>query len=237
MTTAPAPSRAARAWLRELSRTAQWHRRLLAAGLLAGSVAFALQALAPEPPATVPVVVAAADVDAGVRLRADDLDVAHRTPDTVPAGAVRRVSAAAGATLLSGVRRGEVLTDVRLVGSAGIAALGAGMVATPVRIEDAADVLLIRPVARVDVLAAGVESADGGAAGAGSPARAGWGTGSGWARLVASAARVIAVPSAGDGMGAGLADGALILLATSETTAARLAGAAVTDQLSVVLRD
>ena len=38
------------------------------------------------------------------------------------------------------------------------------------------------------------------------------------------------------GLTAGLGDGALLLVATSASTAARLAAAAVTDRLSVVLR-
>jgi Flp pilus assembly protein CpaB len=210
-------------WLRDLSRAAQWNRRLLTAGLLAGSVAFALHALAPPPPETVAVLAAAGDLSAGQQLGIEDIAVVHRTPDTIPAGALRSVSAARGATVLSGVRSGELLTDVRLLSRAGVNHLGDGLVAAPVRIADAEAVRLLRPGAHVDVLAAGA------------PEISGAGDTSASARLVASAARVLAVPPAGDGFGAGLADGALVLLATTEATAARLAGAAVTDRLSVVL--
>lgn len=211
----------ARAWLRDLVRAARWHRRLLAAGLFAGSVAFGLQVLAPPPPPTVPAVVAARDLPAGARLGPDHLDVARVPAGTLPDGAARAVAEVSGATLLSGVRRGELLTDVRLVGPAGVAGLGAGLVATPVRIADAEAARLVRPGAVVDVLAAG-GGMEGGAV---------------TARLVAAAVRVLAVPTAvdGDGFG-GNQDGALVLLATTDETAARLAGAAVTDRLSLVLR-
>jgi hypothetical protein len=57
------------------------------------------------------------------------------------------------------------------------------------------------------------------------------------ARLVAAAARVLSVPRATtSGLGAATGDGALLLLATTPTTASRLAAAAVTDRLSVVVR-
>lgn len=209
----------ARAWLRDLGRAAQWHRRLLAAGLLAGSVAFGLQALAPPPPPTVPVVAAARDLPAGARLSPDQLELVRLPAGTLPDGAARTVGDVSGATLLAGVRRGELLTDVRLVGPAGVAGLGPGLVATPVRIADADAARLVRPGAVVDVLAAGGGTEGGYVA----------------ARLVAAAVRVLAVPPAADGFGGGQ-DGALVLLATTDETAARLAGAAVTDRLSLVLR-
>jgi len=169
--------------------------------------------------AAVPAVAAARDLPAGARLAPDHLDVVRLPEGTLPDGAARAVAEVSGATLVSGVRRGELLTDVRLVGPAGVAGLGPGLVATPVRIADADAARLVRPGAVVDVLAAG-----GGAAG-----------GDVAARLVAAAVRVLAVPPAADGFG-GSQDGALVLLATTGETAARLAGAAVTDRLSLVLR-
>jgi hypothetical protein len=56
------------------------------------------------------------------------------------------------------------------------------------------------------------------------------------ARLLASAVRVVTVPRVVESATAIAGDGALVLLSTSATTASRLAGAAVTDRLSVVLR-
>ena len=204
--------------LGELLRAAQWHRRLLAAGLLAGSAAFALQALDPQPPPTRGVVAAARDLPAGSRLGADDLTTVRLPPATLPDGALRSEGETRGRTLVSAVRRGEPLTDARVVGQPLLTDLGAGMVATPVRIADAATVRLLRPGDVVDVLAAG-----GGEVVA--PAR-----------LVAAAVRVVTVPRTRDGAFDAGTGGGLVLLATSGPTAARLAGAAVTDRLSLVLR-
>lgn len=204
--------------LSELVRAAQWHRRLLAAGLLAGSVALGLQALAPDPPATVAVVAAARDLPTGTRLGSADLTTVGLDPSVVPAGALRSQTVVRGRTLVSAVRRGEPLTDARLLAPSALDLLGPGLVAAPVRVADAATVRLLRPGDVVDVLAAGGTEAV-------EPAR-----------LVAAAVRVVTVPrEAGDAFEAG-SGGGLVLLATSSSTAARLAGAAVTERLSVVLR-
>ena len=212
-----APARLER-WLREARRAVAWRRRLLAAGLLAGSMAFALHALAPPPPPGVRVVVAARDVAAGAMLRSQDLRVESRPASAVPQGSLRLSREAAGRPVVSAVRRGEVLTDVRLVGPASLRGLGPGLVAAPVRVSDAETVALLAAGDVVDVLAANV---DGGVE----------------ARLVAAGARVLSVPrSPSTGFGASLGDGALMLLATSSATAARLAAASVTDRLSVVVR-
>lgn len=208
-------------WLRDLARAAQWHRRLLAAGLLAGSMAFGLHALAPASPPTEPAAAAARDLPAGTRLGPGDLTVARVDPHAVPAGLIRRPALAHGSTLVSAVRRGELLTDVRLLGAGALDRLGTGLVAAPVRIADPEAVALLGPGSVVDVLAsAAVDGAD-----------------AGQARLVAAAVRVVTVPRPRAGrFGSVLGEGSLVLLATSSTTAARLAGAAVTDRLSVVVR-
>lgn len=203
--------------LADLVRAAQWHRRLLAAGLLAGSAALGLQALSPPPPPTRAVVAAARDLLAGSRLVPGDLTTVRLAPSALPDGILRSEGAARGRTLVSAVRRGEPLTDARLVGPVSLDLLGAGMVASPVRIADAATVRLLRPGDIVDVLAAG-----GGDVVA--PAR-----------LVASAVRVVTIPRTRDGAFA-VGGGGLVLLATSESTATRLAGAAATERLSLVLR-
>ena len=196
-------------WLRELRRAVAWRRRLLAAGLAAGSVAFAIQALAPPPPAGTEVVVAARD-----------LRLAHRPTGDVPHGALTSAAAATGRPVSSAVRRGEVLTDVRLVGPGALRGLALGTVAAPVRVADAESAALLRPGDVVDLLAASVAPD--------AP--------TGEVRLVASSVRVLLAPRRQrSGLTVGLANGALLLVATSPSTAARLAAAAVTDRLSVVL--
>jgi pilus assembly protein CpaB len=213
--------------LAELRRALGWRRRLLSAGLLAGAMAVALQVLAPPPPATVPVLVAARDLAAGADLTRADLRVAHRPPASLPAGALTSQAAATGRPVSSAVRRGEVLTDVRLVGAGVLRGLGPGLVAAPVRVAEPGTAALVRPGDTVDVLAAA----------AGSSSDAGEATGGGYARLVASAVRVLSVPAPAGGRLAGPVDaGVLLVVATTSSTAARLAAAAVTDRLSVVLR-
>ena len=208
-------------WLRDLVRATQWHRRLLAAGLGAGAMAFGLHALAPPPAPTVAAVSASRDLPAGARLGEADLTLARIDPRSIPDGALLRPALARGATLVSAVRRGEVLTDVRLLDAGALDRLGPGIVAVPVRIADAESVGLLRPGSVVDVLAAAAPES----------------VGPGEARLVAAAVRVITVPQSRQGrFPSSLSEGSLVLLATTSPTAAKLAGAVVTDRLSVVLR-
>ena len=208
-------------WLHDLVRAARWHRRLVAAGLLAGSVALTIHALEPPAPATVAVVAAARDLPAGARLTDAHLTVVQRPERDLPGGALRDLGAARGATAISAVRRGEVITDVRVMGRAAMTGLGIGLVATPVRIADAESVGLLRPGDVVDVLAAGAPE----------------GPAPGEARLMASGVRILTVPQAASGRLVGsFGEGALVVVATTTETAARLAAASVTDRLSIVLR-
>jgi Flp pilus assembly protein CpaB len=208
-----------RRWLRDLRRAAGWHRRLLVAGLLAGSVAFALQALSPPPPRTESVLVAARDLAAGTRLTPSDVRRRAVPPSSVPAGVL---DAAAGRILAAPVREGEVLTDVRLLGRSFLDTYTSGSVAAPVRIADAASARLVRPGDIVDVLAAG-------AAAEGSPTSI--------ARVVAAAVPVLTLPPGSTSvLGAtDVGQGALVVVVTTPETAARLASSAVTDRLSLVL--
>jgi len=209
-------------WLRDLRRAATWHRRLLVAGLLAASVAFAIQAVSPPPPRTESVVVAAKDLAGGTRLSPDDVRLKDFAPASVPDGAVRNATLAAGRTLDAPVRNGEILTDVRLFGSAFLDSYGDNLVAAPVRIADAASVRLLQAGDIVDVLAAGLGTN---------------GSSTSAARLVAAATPVLTIPPVDDGP-IGTTDigaGALVVVVTSSETAAHLAAAAVTDRLSLVI--
>jgi Flp pilus assembly protein CpaB len=209
-------------WLRDLRRAASWHRRLLVAGLLAASAAFGIQALSPPPPHTESVLVAVKDLAGGTLLSPDDVRLKGVAPASLPDGALRTRSLAAGRTLAAPVRKGEVLTDVRLVGRSMLDSYGDGLVAAPVRIADAASVRLIAPGDIVDVLAAGA-GRDGSATGD--------------ARLVAAAVPVVTIPPAGGSPlgGTDVGQGALMVVVTTSATAARLAAAAVTDRLSLVI--
>ena len=194
----------------DLLRAASRHRRLLAAGLAAAAVASGLSAVAPAAPPSTSVLVAARDLAAGTALAADDLVRAALPTGLVPDGAVLQSAAAVGRVVAGPVRRGEPLTDVRLLGAA---LLPAGPdVAVPVRLAEPATGALVQPGDVVDVLSAAPE---------GGPAAA----------VVATGLPVLSVPDLQDAAG----EGALVVVAASRSTAARLAAAAVTGRLSVVV--
>lgn len=197
-----------------------WPRRLLALALL---IAAALSATAGHrgraatgPPPTTPVLVAARDIPGGTTLLRTATRIARLPAALVPAGALRSVDAAVGRTVGAPLRRGEPITDVRLVGRSLAAALaGTGAVAAPVRLADADTAALLRPGDAVDVLAA--------------PQRGDPGP----ARLVATDARVMAVPPPDPDS---TADGALVVLAMPENAARSVAAATTSGLITVTLR-
>ena len=125
-------------------------RRLLAALLTAVAVAAGLHAVAAPPPATVAVLVAARDLPAGAELEADDLVAAEFAPGSAPDDVA---DDPAGRILAAPVRRGEPVTDVRLVGPQLTEGLN-DLTATPVRLPDAGMVGLLRVGDRIDLVAA-----------------------------------------------------------------------------------
>src|SRR3954471_3661315 len=98
---------------------------MLAGLLTATAVAAGLHTVAPGRPRTVAMTVAARDLPAGERVSAVDLTTTDVPPGAVPDGSLRE---AAGRVLASAVRRGEPITDARLVG-ASLAAAHPGLVA------------------------------------------------------------------------------------------------------------
>jgi hypothetical protein len=111
----------------------------------------ALLLLVPTRPAAGhPVVVAAADLPVGAVLAAPDL--VNSTVLDPPDGALTDPGPAVGRTLAGPVRRGEVLTDVRLVDPVGPQP-GPGRVAVPIRPADPAVSELLRPGMHVAVVA------------------------------------------------------------------------------------
>lgn len=100
-------------------------RRVVAALLALAASVLALRPPSPAagpPLATAPVVVAAGDLGPGAALRPADLRTALFPLSLVPAGAARDPTVVTGRVLAAGVRAGEPLTDVRLVGG-GLTAL------------------------------------------------------------------------------------------------------------------
>ncbi len=101
------------------------------------------------------VVVAARDLRPGAALTADDVRVEKRLATTVPDGTQADLGAVVGSTLASPTRRGEVLTDVRLLGSRlAESTAGPGARIVPLHLADGALIDLVRVGDVVDVLAA-----------------------------------------------------------------------------------
>ncbi|GCD89508.1 SAF domain-containing protein [Nocardioides sp. LS1] len=125
------------------------HRRLLAAALTAVAVGSGVHAAVAPPPHRITVLVAAHDLPAGSVLARADLAEASYAPGTVPDGIA---ADAAGRVLAAPLRRGEPVTDVRLVGPA-LTGGYPGLTAVPVRFPDGGAVALLRVGDRVDVVA------------------------------------------------------------------------------------
>ena len=123
-------------------------RRALAAALLitAGVLAIAGRQ---GPLAGTTVVAIVRDLPAGSKLGSADLTTVVLA--SVPDGALRAPPEALGQLLSAPVRRGEVLTDVRLVSAAGPGP-GPGRVAVPIRPADPGTVDLLSPGVHVAVL-------------------------------------------------------------------------------------
>lgn len=161
--------------------------------------------------ASVTVLAAAKDLPGGA-LNATDLKPVVLRPDTVPDGALTPGTPIAGKVLTGPVRRGEPLTDARLLGPGLLSAHGRGAVATPARVADAQTARLLSPGDVVSVLAATSR----------------W-DGSAPARTVAKDVTVLAVPG-------GEPDrGALVVLATTAEQAVDLASAQAGGHLSITI--
>ena len=199
-----------RGWRRVLAR-----RRPLAALCAGLAVLAAVQAASTEPHPTVEVLVAASDLPGGTTVTAQDVTTAPYRADTLPTGTLASADQVVGRVLAAPVRRNEPVIDLRLV-SPGLLEGYPGLVATPVRVADAASVTLLRVGDRVDLVAADPEG------------RA--------AQPVARAAPVVALPAVG-GVDADLQRGGLVVVAVPEEQALTLARLTVTHVLSYVLSE
>lgn len=206
-------NRFSRALRPDFARTATARR--LAAGFLV--LLAALSAFTPDPDREQrDVVVAARDLSPGLTLAADDVTLHRRPAPTVPDGALTAVDAAVGTTLAGPSRRGEVLTDARVLGPrlVGLSA-GPDARAVPLRLADDAVLDLIRPGDVVDVL--GAPSAD-------PEARP---------RVVASNAVVVLVSPSTPTPGAG--GGRVVLIALPAQAANALAGATLVQTVTLTI--
>lgn len=214
---APQPlSRRVGARWRRARRLVLARRRLLAALLAGVAVLTGVRAASLPPVDTTTVLVAARDLAGGATLTPEDLTTVDLPQGAVPAGAVAAAGDVEGRTLAAPVRRGEPLTDVRLL-APGILAGYPGTVAAPVRVADPAAVRLLSVGDRIDLVAV---SPEGGAA-----------------TVVADSVPVVAVPGrpAAGSAEDGLVGGALVVVAVPEDRALALAEASVRAVISVVL--
>ena len=210
------------------------YRRLLTSGVVLLAAVVALGRFAPRPPPTAAVVAATRDLPAGQVLTTGDLRMVALPTAAVPAGAAIDVADLVGEQLSGPLRRGEVLTDVRL-DDGPLVRPAPGLVSAPVRLADSQAAELLRAGQHIDVLAASTAVA---AAAAADAAGAGE-VGAAAAVVVAADVLVVAIPvrptagpAAGNDVGV---EGALVVLATSADQARALAQAQVSARLSAVV--
>ncbi len=201
-------------WLRP-----DWSRTVLARRIAAGGLVLlaGVAALRPDPDddrATV--VVAARDLAPGAELTADDVRLETRSAPTIPDGSLSDAGHVVGATLAGPARRGEVLTDVRLLGRR-LAESAAGPDAriVPVHPADSALIDLVRPGDVVDVVAAAEGNAQA------TP------------HIVATDAIVVSVSAKGKAQSA--ASDRVVLIALPATSATAVAGAALVATVTLTL--
>jgi len=189
-------------------------RRFAAGGLV---ILAGIAALRPDPgDQRSDVVVAAHDLSPGLTLSAADVKIEKRSAANIPDGAQTNVDTLVGATLAGPTRRGEVLTDVRVLGSQ-LAGLTAGPDArvVPLHLSDAAVLDLIRPGDVVDVM---------GAADVGTDSKP---------MLVASDAIVVLVSPKQKAAGAG--DDRVVLVALPAAAAHSLAAATLVQTVTLTI--
>lgn len=189
-------------------------RRAAAAALV---VLAAVAALRPDPHGErVDVVVAARDLAPGAALTPGDVSLESRSAHTVPDGALTEVATVAQTTLAGPARRGEILTDVRLLGSR-LTEAAAGPEARIVGVHpaDAALIDVVRPGDVVDVVTAGQDDS---------------GTASPPARVLASRAIVVLVSDKHNH------DDRVVLVALPAPAAVAVAGATLGQAVTLTLR-
>ncbi len=209
---------------RALRRQILIHRRALTALLVGVSVFSGLRAVQPTTPALSSILVAARDLPAGTRLDRADLTGARFPDETLPEGRIRDP---VGSVLAAPVRRGEVLTDARVLGP-GLTSGASGLVALPVRISDPGTVSLLRVGDLVDLIAVPVQGVDSlsGAPGVGAAGR-----------VVARAVRILAIPPTDSATHALATPGRLVVLGIETGEMIEVSAAATREWLTVALHE
>lgn len=198
------------------------HRRGVAALLVGVAAWLGLNTVRPPEPTTLTVLVAARDLPAGTRLTGDDVVQVERPVEDLPDG---QVSDAFGEVLAGPMRRGEPLTDARIVGP-GLTPGSPSSVALTVRIGEANSLDLVQVGDAVDVIAIP-------AAGAGALATEGGGTER--SRVLVAGARVLALPAPAEEVPANSPAGRVVVLQVERSATVEISEAAAREWLTVAL--
>lgn len=201
-----------------------WTRTVAARRALAGAlvVLAAVAALRPDPSdGRVDVVVAARDLTPGTALTDADVHIESHSATTVPDGAQSDLDGLVGMNLAGPARRGEVITDVRLL-TPRLTEATAGPDARVVALDlaDAALLDLLRPGDVVDVLAA--------------PSTLPGDQADAPPRVLAAEAVVVMVSQRSASPTSG--DQRVVLVALPSRSATEVAGASLTQALTLTLR-
>jgi Flp pilus assembly protein CpaB len=187
------------------------HRRLLAALCAGLSVLLAVGAIRHDPEPGRPVLVAAHDLASGTVLDDHDVRLVPLPPDRVPAHSTADRGDVVGRTVAGPMRRGEVLTDARVLHADRLTGHPRGTVLATVRLADADALATIQVGETVDVVAVDPEGQE-------EP------------RVIARDVEVVSLPARSDD-----GPGVPIRVATTEETALTLARAALEARLSVLV--
>lgn len=197
-----------------------WSRTVLLRRAAAGLLVLLAAALAVSPragsTADVPVVVAARDLAPGAALDPGAVQLQALPDGVVPDGSAHSVDEVVGRLLAAPLRRGEPITDVRLTGAALARSVAADpdAVSVPVRLSDPDVATLLHPGATVDVVTLGERQDQ--------------------AVVLARGARVLTVLAPGKGSAASA--GRLVLVALNPDAATRVAGASLSQAVTVTVR-
>ncbi|HYZ07140.1 MAG TPA: SAF domain-containing protein [Pseudonocardiaceae bacterium] len=197
-----------------------WSRTVLLRRVAAGLLVLLAAALALTPrvgsTAEVLVVVAAHDLAPGAALDPSAVQLQTLPDGVVPDGSAHSVDDVVGRLLAAPLRRGEPITDVRLTGAALTRSIAAdpGAVSVPVRLSDPDVATLLHPGATVDVVSLSERQDQ--------------------AVVLARGARVLTVLAPGKGSAASA--GRLVLVALNPDAATRVAGASLSQAVTVTLR-
>ncbi|MFV0494765.1 SAF domain-containing protein [Mycobacterium sp.] len=193
-------------------------RRVAAGGLVALAIIAGLRSNSRSD--QVDVVVAIRDLSTGTELTDADVAYEKRLATTVPNGAHRQLDAVVGSVLAGPARRGEILTDVRLLGSRlAESTAGPGARLVPLHLADNALAELLRVGDVVDVLARPASDSPPGSRPTG--------------KMIATGATVVLIsnrPRTPAGT-----DSQVVLVAVPAGLATALAGAALGQTVSLVL--